>query len=226
MSIKELPFFCSWSGGKDSSLALYYAIRDGGKPRTLFTTLVEEGDKTRSHGLPLDLLRAQSAALGIPLVVRATSWESYTGVFISAVKQFKDEGIKAGVFGDIDLEEHREWVEKTCDAAGVLPFLPLWKKPRRQLLRELLEVGFKATIIVVRDGVLDRSFLGRTLDAELIDIIERSGVDPMGEEGEFHTVVTDGPIFSFPIFLEMGDQIFHDGYWFQQVRMASNALNR
>lgn len=223
MSIKELPFFCSWSGGKDSSLALYYAIQDGGKPRALFTTLVEEGDKTRSHGLPLELLHAQSAALGIPLVARATTWESYTDVFVSAVKQFKEEGIKAGVFGDIDLEEHREWVEKTCDSAGVLPFLPLWKKPRRQLLRELLEVGFKATIIAVKDGVLDRSFLGRTLDAELIGSIERLGVDPMGEEGEFHTVVTDGPIFSFPISLEMGDQIFHDGYWFQQVRMASNA---
>ncbi|MGI9953087.1 diphthine--ammonia ligase [Moorellaceae bacterium AZ2] len=226
MSIKGLPFFCSWSGGKDSCLALYYAIREGGKPRALFTTLAEGGDKTRAHGLSLDLLHSQSAAMGIPLVTRATSWEDYTTVFISAIRQLKEEGIKAGVFGDIDLEVHREWVEKTCSSAGIFPFLPLWKKPRRELLRELLELGFKATIIAVKDGVLDKSFLGRTLDVELIGTIEKSGVDPMGEQGEFHTVVTDGPIFSFPLFLEMESQVLCDGYWFQQVRVASNTLNR
>lgn len=218
MSIKGLPFFCSWSGGKDSCLALYYAIREGGKPRALFTTLTEKGDKTRAHGLSLELLHSQSAALGIPLVTRATSWDNYTSVFTSVLQQLKEEGVEAGVFGDIDLEAHREWVEKTCFSAGILPYLPLWKKPRRQLLEELLELGFKATIIAVKEGVLDKSLLGRTLDFELISSIEQSGVDPMGEQGEFHTVVTDGPIFSFPLPLIMGKQVFHDGYWFQQVQ--------
>ncbi|GFN23906.1 diphthine--ammonia ligase [Thermanaeromonas sp. C210] len=220
MSIKGLPFFCSWSGGKDSCLALYYAIREGGKPRALFTTLAEGGDKTRAHGLPLDLLHRQSAALGIPLVTRATSWEDYTAVFISVLRQLKEQGIEAGVFGDIDLEAHREWVENTCSSAGIFPFLPLWKKPHRELLREFLELGFKATIIAVKDDILDKSLLGKTLDEEIIDRMERSGVDPMGEQGEFHTVVTDGPIFSFPLSLEMESQVLHDGYWFQQVRVA------
>lgn len=217
MSLKGLTFFCSWSGGKDSCLALYYAIRDGGKPGALFTTLVESGERTRSHGLPLELLRAQSLALGIPLVTRPTSWENYTETFVAAARRFKEKGITAGVFGDIDLEAHREWVEKTCASAGILPVLPLWRRERRQLLREFLELGFKATIVVVKDGVLDRSFLGRQLDFGLIERFERLGIDPSGEEGEFHTVVTDGPIFSSRIDLRMGDQFFFDGYWFQDV---------
>jgi len=216
-----LPFFCSWSGGKDSCLALYYALREGGEPRALFTTLAEGGDKTRAHGLPLDLLHLQARALGLPLVTRAISWEGYTTVFVSVVRQLKEQGIEAGVFGDIDLEAHREWVENTCSSAGVIPFLPLWKKPHRELLREFLELGFKATIIAVKGDVLDKSFLGKTLDEELIEGMERFGIDPMGEQGEFHTVVTDGPIFAFPLSLEMGDQVSHKGYWFQQVRVAS-----
>lgn len=89
MSIKGMSFFCSWSGGKDACLALYYAIREGGKPQALFTTLAEGGNKTRAHGLPLDLLHRQSASLGIPLVTRATSWENYTELFISVIREFR-----------------------------------------------------------------------------------------------------------------------------------------
>lgn len=111
-------------------------------------------------------------------------------------------------------------MENTCALAGIVPFLPLWKKPHRELLKEFLSLGFKATIIAVKAGVLDKNFLGKTLNEELIGEMERLGVDPVGEQGEFHTVVTDGPIFSFPLSLEMDGQVFCDGYWFQRVKVS------
>lgn len=212
-------FFCSWSGGKDSCLALYYAIREGGNPGKLLTMLIGDGERSRSHGLPLNLLKKQSLSLNIPLITRATSWEDYEENFVSILRKIKREGITAGVFGDIDLEEHRVWVEKVCARVDIKPYLPLWKKPRRRLLEDFIESGFKATIVAVKDGVLDRRFLGEVLDLTLIEDLENEGVDASGEEGEFHTVVTDGPIFSFEISLKKKEQVFSNGYWFQNVEV-------
>ncbi|MDK2926834.1 MAG: hypothetical protein PWR31_524 [Bacillota bacterium] len=213
----NMSFFSSWSGGKDACLALYRAVRAGGKPALLFTTLTEAGDRTRAHGLPLRLIEKQAAAMGLPLVTRATSWEGYEKVFLTALREFKDAGVAAGIFGDIDLEEHRNWVERVCAAVGMRAFLPLWQCPRSELLAELLQAGFKATLIAVRADALERSFLGRTLDRDLVKELENQGVDPCGEQGEYHTVVTAGPLFAAPLRLELKGQVFHDGYWFQEV---------
>lgn len=217
MLIKDCPFFCSWSGGKDSCLALYRAIQEGGQPRLLLTMLTEDGERSRSHGLPVSLIRKQALALGIPLVVRTASWDDYEATFISALCDFKKKGIEAGVFGDIDINAHREWVERTCSLATVQSYHPLWKKVRRDLLEELLEVGFKATIIAVKEGVLDRRFLGQVLHGDVITEIESAGVDASGERGEYHTVVTNGPIFSSEIHLKKKEQVLRDGYWFLDV---------
>lgn len=215
--LRGLSFFCSWSGGKDSCLALHRALRAGGKPALLFTMLAETGTETRAHGLPLWVIEQQALALGIPLVTRAASWEAYEESFLAALHRFKRQGIQAGVFGDIDLEEHRRWVERVCDAAGLRPFLPLWQDTRQELLREFLEAGFQATIISVRQGVLDKSFLGKTLTWAVVSELEKQGVDPAGEEGEYHTVVTSGPIFSFPIGLTLKEPVLRNGHWQQEV---------
>lgn len=111
-------------------------------------------------------------------------------------------------------------MEKVCTAAGLRPFLPLWQEPRAQLLQELLAAGFQATIIAVREDVLSRDFLGRTLDQNLVEELTQLGVDPCDEAGEYHTVVTAGPLFAFPLRLHLGDQVQHDGYWFQEVALA------
>ena len=216
-SIEGCPFFCSWSGGKDSCLALYRAITEKGMPRALFTMLSEDGERSRSHGLPVDLIEAQSEALGIPLVVRQSSWEDYEDNFLSVIRRFKEQGIECGVFGDIDLEGHLEWVERVCSAEAIRPYEPLWKEARQDILKEFMELGFEATVIVTKQGSLDKSFLGRTLDPKVIADMVEAGIDASGEEGEYHTVVTDGPIFSSPVNLQEKGRMLRDGYWFLDV---------
>jgi uncharacterized protein (TIGR00290 family) len=218
LTLKSLkPFFCSWSGGKDSCLALYHALREGGRPRLLLTMLTEGGERSRSHGLHITVIEKQAEELGIPLVTRAATWDDYEREFISALRELKKDGIEIGVFGDIDMDDHRKWVERVCSSVALQSHLPLWKKARRDLLEELLGAGFTATIVTVKDGVLDRRFLGKVLNASVIEEIDREGIDASGEEGEYHTVVTDGSIFSHPIQLEMGKQVLRDGYWFLDV---------
>jgi len=210
-------FFCSWSGGKDSCLSLYRALQEGHNLRLLLTMLIENGERSRSHGLPVSVIEKQASSLDVPLVVCPASWENYEEQFIHTIKNFRQQGIEVGVFGDIDLDGHKSWVERVCALVSIKPYHPLWKEPRRSLLMEFIELGFKAVVISVKDGVLDKSFLGRTLDERLILEFESLGIDASGEEGEFHTVVTDGPIFSFPVDLEFKGQVLHDGYWFQDV---------
>jgi diphthine-ammonia ligase len=218
-SIENHPFFCSWSGGKDSCLALYNAIRNGGIPKVLLTMLTEEGERTRSHGLPVDVVQSQAKALGIPLMVRKSSWDDYEENFLSAIRKFKRDGIEYGVFGDIDLEPHLEWVKRVCSSAGIQPCEPLWQQKRSDLLNEFLNQGFKATIVAIKQDALDNSFLGRSLDQRTIADIEKTGCDASGEKGEYHTVVTDGAIFSSAIHIETGDQVVHDGYCFLEIRV-------
>jgi uncharacterized protein (TIGR00290 family) len=217
ISIKDQPFFCSWSGGKDSCLALYRAIQNGGIPKVLLTMLIEDGERSRAHGLPVYLVQYQAQVLGIPLVVCKSSWNDYEDKFLSVIRKFKEDGITHGVFGDIDLESHLEWVERVCSSVAIRPYEPLWKEIRRDILNEFLHLGFKATIIAVKQGVLSNNFLGRTLDQQVITDLEKAGIDVSGEEGEYHTVVTNGPIFSSAIHLEIKEQVVRDGYCFLDV---------
>lgn len=216
-SIKDCSFFCSWSGGKDSCLAFSHAIRQGGRPRFLLTMLTEDNQRSRAHGLPITLLQKQASALGIQLVTRSTSWDDYEAILTSAISEFKKEGVEVGVFGDIDLEAHRQWTERVCSVATIRPYQPLWKKTRCSLLEEFCDAGFKATIIAVKNGILDKQFLGKTLNADIVRQLKDAGIDASGESGEYHTVVTDGPIFSMPLCLNMKRQILRDGYWFLEV---------
>ena len=194
--ITGLAFFSSWSGGKDSCLALYHAVKNGGRPRFLLTILAEDGLVSRSHGLSKQVLAAQAESLGLRPVFRAASWERYEEEFVSALRELKASGIEAGVFGDIDLDVHREWARRVCGRAGMAAFHPLWKRDRRELLEEFIGLGFKARIIAVNEEKLDKRFLGRTIQTQTIEEMEEAGIDPAGEGGEYLTVVTDGPLFS------------------------------
>jgi uncharacterized protein (TIGR00290 family) len=220
-SIRDHNFFCSWSGGKDSCLALYHAIQNGGSPKYLLTMLAEDSQRSMSHGLPITLFQEQAKALGIPLIARPTSWDDYEDTFLSTLHEFKKNGVEFGVFGDIDLEKHLQWCQRVCFTKNIHPYHPLWKRGRRELLDEFVGLGFKATIIAVRQGVLDESFLGRILSEEAIQEIEDVGIDASGEAGEYHTVVTDGPIFSHPVHLEIGKQVYHDGCLLLDVSPAT-----
>jgi diphthine-ammonia ligase len=207
-------FFCSWSGGKDSALALRRAILAGGKPAGLVTMLNEGGRVSRSHGLPRSLLTAQAERMGIPIRFRSAAWESYEGEFLEALRAFRAEGIDAGVFGDIDLADHRDWCRRVCADAGLEALHPLWKRPRRELLEEFIAAGFRATIVVVHADRLGREWIGRPIDLDTVAALEKTGVDPSGEAGEYHTVVTGGPGFRDTISLPAPAPILHAGYWF------------
>jgi diphthine-ammonia ligase len=216
-SITGLPFFCSWSGGKDSCLALYHAIQNGGKPHCLLTILSEDGATSRSHALPKPLIEEQAKSLGLQPVFRSASWQQYEVEFISALHEFKKAGIEVGVFGDIDVESHREWVRRVCGVAGIVPVHPLWERDRRELLEEFIALGFRAQIVLINEQKLDKNFLGKTIQAQTITEMEEIGTDPSGEFGEYHTVVTDGPIFSSKVEIKTVGQESHGGYWFLKV---------
>jgi uncharacterized protein (TIGR00290 family) len=216
-SITGLPFFCSWSGGKDSCLALYHAIQNGGRPHSLLTILSEDGVTSRSHALPKPLIEEQARSLGLQPVFRSASWQQYEVEFLSAFHEFKKSGIEVGVFGDIDVDSHREWVRRVCGVAGIVPVHPLWKRDRRELLEEFIGLGFRAQIVVINEEKLDKSFLGKIIQAQTISEMEEAGIDPSGELGEYHTVVTDGPIFSSKVEIRPAGQHHHEDYWFLKV---------
>jgi uncharacterized protein (TIGR00290 family) len=210
--IVNQPFFCSWSGGKDSCLALHQALEQGGKPKYLVTMMTEDGLKSKAHGLPKDLFELHAKSLGIPIEFRSTSKDKYESVFVSTLRELKKNGVEFGVFGDIDLEPHFEWVERVCSSALIQSYEPLWRMDRRSVVDEFISLGFKATIIAVKQNVMNLNFLGRAFNSKVVAEIERSGIDASGEGGEFHTVVTDGPIFSSSIQLEMKETVNRNGY--------------
>ncbi|MFD3155433.1 diphthine--ammonia ligase [Haloimpatiens sp. FM7330] len=219
MKIKDQSFVCSWSGGKDSCLSLYRAIKQGGKPKYLLTMLTENGDRSRSHGLKIELIKRQSKALGIPILFGQASWKDYEQVFIENLKALKSKGCTLGVFGDIDIDDHKKWEEDSCNSANISAYLPLWQEPRKKLVEEFIDSGFKAIIVTIKEGALDKKFLGRTLNHDLIREMEDLGVDPCGESGEFHTVVIDGPIFELPVKVHIKGCIYHEGYWFLDMNI-------
>lgn len=208
------PIYCSWSGGKDSSLALNHAIQTGAVPGLLVTMLTEGGERSRSHGLRRALLEAQAQAIGVPIAFAATTWDGYEAALAAELVKAERQGLRTGVFGDIDIDRHREWVERVAAAAGTTAVHPLWQRDRAGLMRELLDLGFRAVLVAVRDGLLPPSLLGETIDAAMLEEFERAGVDLAGENGEFHTCVVDGPIFSHPVEIEPGETSLRDGVWF------------
>ena len=166
-SLGSHSFFSSWSGGKDSCLALYQAIQHEGIPKALLTMMTEDKERSRSHGLPITVFKTQASSLGIPLVLRYSSWEDYEETFLSAAREFREDGVEYGVFGDIDLEPHLEWVKRVCASASIQEYEPLWKRDRSELLNEFLSLGFKAMIIAVKQGALDNDFLGTYMESTL-----------------------------------------------------------
>ena len=215
------PFVASWSGGKDSAMAYYRAIQSGMAPKRLLTMFQEDEVVSKSHALPLEVVQAQAERLDVPLMIRGAGWDDYEAKFIHAMDECRAAGITHGVFGDIDLEGHLEWVQKTCDKSDIIPIHPLWQEPRRSILEELLAVGFEAVIIVVNTNMMPAKYVGRTFTRELMDELEGLGIDSCGENGEFHTVVVDGPIFSSRIPVTFGDVRENEGYMFLTVGLES-----
>lgn len=201
--------FVSWSGGKDSVLACYNAIKnDGIEIAYLLNMLSENGTHSRSHHLSVAALRSQAEAMGIPIVQRQARWQGYEEEFKKALAVFKEEGVHIGVFGDIDVQEHRDWVERVCSESGLNAMLPLWQRSRESLMGEFITAGFKAVIVAVKLECMDSEWLGRQLDRQFVEDMKcLPQVDLCGENGEYHTFVYDGPIFKVPVEFSVGEKI-------------------
>jgi uncharacterized protein (TIGR00290 family) len=207
---------CSWSGGKDSCFALMKATRQGCIPKVLLNVLNEAGKISRSHGIPLDILQAQGKATGLPVHTIASSWADYEANLTSVLKKLKSRYVlEAAVFGDIDLQAHRDWEEMVCANASLKAILPLWQQDREDLVFQMLESGIK-TIIVSCNEKMGEKFLGKTLNNDLVQQLKHIDIDVCGENGEFHTLVLDCPLFSFPLKVEVSQPVKHENYWFCQ----------
>lgn len=211
---------CSWSGGKDSCFALMSAIAEGYEPKVILNVLNEEGQRSRSHGIPDTILKAQAKSMNLPIHLIASSWQEYEQHFTVALKQLKDEfALAYAVFGDIDLQPHRDWEEMVCTNAGLSPLLPLWQKSRKELVMQMLDAGIE-TIIVSCNETMGPGFLGKKITPDLIGELESMGIDACGENGEYHTLVTNCPLFRYPIDVDVASKQHHGQYWFAELSLA------
>lgn len=213
--------FASFSGGKESTISCYRATKLEINISYLVNMTSCDGRYCRSHGISSEVLRIQAESIGIPLIQRKTSWENYEEGFKKVIFRVKKAGIEAGVFGDIDLQEHRDWVERVCSEVGIKPILPLWGEEREQILKEFIEVGFKAVIVATRADFLGKEWLGRQIDEEFIKDLKTLGIDLCGEEGEYHTFVFDGPLFRKPIRIIPGKKVLKRNHWFLEIEPKS-----
>ena len=210
---------CLWSAGKDSCFAYYKAKQQGHNIISLFNFTEFNGANSLSHGLSAGIIHRQITATGLSFLQKPMPKENYRNEFIALIQQWKKEkGIEGIVFGDIYLEEHKEWIERVCKESGVAPIFPLWGADTSVLINEIIEAGFKAIIVSVLKDSLGNEWLGRKIDNDFVKEIKGLGnIDPCGEKGEFHTFVYDGPIFKKPVEFTIGEKISKDKHWFLEL---------
>lgn len=208
----------SWSGGKDSALALYYAQKDPNiRIFSLLTTLSKKYERISMHGVRKELLIKQSEQLRLPLELVSLpldcSNEVYSSIMAEKMAQLYEEGIKAVIFGDIFLEDIRAFREENLAKVDMNALFPLWNKPTDQLARDFIDLGFKAVITCVDSKYLDKNFIGRIYNINFLSDLPKE-VDPCGEHGEFHTFVFDGPIFENIIPYNLGEIVFREDQFY------------
>jgi len=213
--------YISWSSGKDSAYALWQA-RSLGLAEVVgaLTTLSEVYDRVAMHGVRASLLERQIAALSLPsikvMLPSPCSNEVYEERFARACELLKREGVRHIVFGDLYLEDIRAYRERQLAALGMSGIFPLWRRETAALAREMIASGLVAHLVCVDPRRMSREFAGRRFDHELLRQLPAS-VDPCGENGEFHTVVSAAPVFSAPIQVRVGEVVERDGFVFADV---------
>jgi len=210
--------FASWSGGKDGCMACHLASAGGLKIRYLLNMVTEDGKASWSHGMAAEWLHMQAKAIGIPLMQQRTTQADYEATFKKTLIDFKREGITAGVFGDIDFNAHREWIDRVCAAGGITPHLPLWEMDQNKILKDFIELGFETIVVATNAELMDDKWLGRSIDHDFIaDISKLKNVTPCGESGEYHTLVIDGPIFKKRLEVVKANKVLRDKRWFFEI---------
>lgn len=200
--------FLNWSGGKDSCMALHTLRKTGNfDVVSLLTTVTSGTDRISMHGVRTELLNEQVKAIGLPsdlmCIPENTNMEVYEARMKKQLEVYTQRGIAYAAFGDIFLEDLRAYRENKLKKTGVTAVFPLWGRETKELINEFIDLGFKTIITCVDARVLDQSFVGRVMDKKLLEELPE-GVDPCGENGEFHTFVFDGPLFAKPVQFSKG----------------------
>jgi len=217
----------SWSSGKDSAWALHVLRQsDEYEVTGLFTTVNATFERVAMHAVRVDLLRKQAQALGLPLYVIEIPYpcsdEQYAAVMADFVASASNDGVRCMAFGDLYLQDIRDYREERLQGTGIEAVFPLWNRPTRELLEEMLVSGLRACLTCVDPRVLPARFAGQELSLALLESMP-SAIDPCGENGEFHTFVFDGPMFDHALDIEMGEVVTRDGFvfadcWLREVQ--------
>ncbi|UPL47982.1 Dph6-related ATP pyrophosphatase [Hymenobacter sublimis] len=205
------PALLNWSGGKDSALALYHALRNPSlQVTTLLTSINAHYNRVSMHGVRVELLEAQARRIGLPLtkleLPEMPDMVEYEQRMRATLAPLQAQGIQHSIFGDIFLEDLRRYREQQLAQLGMQAVFPLWQRPTADVLREYLDLGFQAVVVCVNEKFLDASFCGRLLNEEFLRDLP-AGVDACGENGEYHSFVFDAPYFSSPVPFERGELV-------------------
>lgn len=219
------PIVVSWSGGKDSCLALQELQRAPDvRVAALVTTLTRDFDRISMHGVRRSLLERQAVSLGLPLhlveISKDAGNEEYETAMGQAFAAFRDQGISSVAFGDLFLEDVRAYRERLLAKHGMVGHYPVWGLNTAELIREFIADGFRTAVVCVDPAQLDPSFAGRVIDEQFLNDLPPY-VDPCGENGEFHTFVFDGPIFREPVRFSFGETVCRDSFWFCDLLPAA-----
>jgi uncharacterized protein (TIGR00290 family) len=212
------PVLLSWSGGKDSCLALRELLRAPDvRVAALVTTVTRDFDRVSMHGVRRVLLERQAESLGLPLcqveISKGASNEEYETAMGVAFDGFHAGGVRDVAFGDLFLEDVRAYRQRLLAKHDMVGRYPIWGRDTGALIREFITLGFRTAVVCVDPAQLDPSFAGRVIDEQFLADLP-PGVDPCGENGEFHTFVFDGPIFRHAIAFSFGEKVCRDAFWF------------
>jgi uncharacterized protein (TIGR00290 family) len=206
-------YIASWSGGKDSCLAVKRALGQGMK----ISHLIHFVREPNLHGVSPELIRIQASITGIDIVQKEVPDGDFERHFKKTVKSVGMPGLKGMVFGDIYLEAHREWIERVCNDLGIEAVLPLWEEDTEALVSEFLDSGFETMVVSGKTDFIDKHWIGKKLDRDFVGYLKERGLDPCGEDGEFHTFVTGGPLFKESINVTGGSVFRKNGHWFYGI---------
>ena len=200
-----MNFVMSYSCGKDSTLALHKMIEQGHKPVALLVMVNEKVDRSFFHGADYAMLEAYSKCLELPLLTTPSEGEQYHLAMEESLRKAKAMGAEAACFGDIDIEGNRMWAEERCINAELEAVFPLWQRSREENVYELVELGYQCLIKSINNTLLPKSVLGKCIKNSSIEVMRECGIDICGENGEYHTLVVDGPVFKQPLPYQTGE---------------------
>ena len=209
-----MSYIGSWSGGKDSCFACYRAMCRGYDISYLVNFISKEYKRVSFHGTEDRLIQLQAEALGIPLLQKETTGNGYEQEFKEAVRSLIPEGIKGMIFGDIYLQEHKDWVERVCGELGIEAVEPLWGEEPERILLDFIDTGFEAIIVSAKADLFGKEWIGQKVNRDFFKYVKENSVDICGENGEYHTLVVGGSMFKKKIRITESKSITRDGYWF------------